>query len=60
MEHCKPANTPLTTGAKLLKAAKQPGIFDDTLNQSAVGSLLYLSGWTRPGIAFVVSRVARF
>ena len=28
--------------------------------QSAVGMLLYLSGWTRPDITFAVSNVARF
>ena len=61
MEHCKPANTLVTPGAKLLKATEQSEIVDATLYQSAVSSLLYLSsGWTRPNIAFAVSNVARF
>ena len=60
MEHCKPANTPVTPGTKLLKGTEQSEIVDATLYQSAVGSLLHLSGWTRPDIAFAVSHVARF
>ena len=60
MEHCKPANTPVTPGTKLLKATEQSELVDATLYQSAVGSLLHLSGWTRPDIAFAVSHVARF
>ena len=60
MEHCKPTNTPVTPGAKLLKATEQFETVDATLYQSAVGSLLYLSGWTRPDIAFAVNQVARY
>ena len=60
MEHCKSANTPVTPGTKLLKATEQSEIVDATLYQSAVGSLLQLSGWSRPDIAFAVSNVARF
>ena len=59
MEHYKPANTPVTPGTKLLKATEQSEIVDATLYQSVVGSLLHLSGWTRPDIAFAVSNVAR-
>ena len=60
MEHCKSANTPVTPGTKMLKATEQSEIVDATLYQSAVGSLLHLSGWTRPDIAFAVNNVARF
>lgn len=60
MEHSKPAKTPLASGTKLLKATEQSEMVDALLYQSAVGSLLYLSGWTRPDIAFSVSNVARF
>ena len=60
MEHCKPANTPVIPGTKLLKATEQSESVDVTLYQSMVGSLLHLSGWTRPDIAFAVSNIARF
>ena len=60
LENCKPAATPVATGAKLLKATEDSELFDATLYQSAVGMLLYLSGWTRPDITFAVSNVARF
>ena len=59
LEHCKPVNTPVTPGTKLLKATEQSNMVDATLYQSVVGSLLYLSGWTRPDITFSVCSVAR-
>ena len=60
MGECRPVNTPVAAGTKLLKATEQSEGVDATLYQSAVGSLLYLSGWTRPDIVFAVSQVARF
>lgn len=60
MEHSKPARTPMAQGTKLLKAIEHSEMVDAALYQSAVGSLLYLSGWTRPDIAFSVSSVSRF
>ena len=60
MEHSKPTSTPVAPGTKLMRATEQSEMCDATIYQSAVGSLLYLSGWTRPDIAFAVSSVARF
>ena len=60
MENCKPANTPIASETKLLKATDDSKRVDTKLYQSAVGCLLYLSGWTRPDIAYSVSSVARF
>ena len=60
LEHCKPAATPVAQGTKLLKATEDEELFDDTLYKSAVGMLLYLSGWTHPDIMFAVSIVTRF
>ena len=36
MEHCKPANIPVTPGTKLLKATKQSEIVDATVYQSTL------------------------
>ena len=59
LENCKPAASPVDTGTKLLKATENSELFDTILYQSAVGMLLYLSGWTRPDIMFTVSNVAK-
>ncbi len=56
----KSASTPVTPGIKLIKATEQSDTVNITQYQSAVGLLLYLSGWTRPDIAFAVGNVARF
>ena len=60
LENCKPTNTPVSVGLKLIKAVNESQVVDASRYQSAVGSLLYLSGWTRPDIAFAVSNVVRF
>lgn len=57
LENSKPVSTPVNPGTKLLKASDESETVDETLYQSAVGSLLYLS---RPDIAFSVNSVARF
>ena len=60
MLQCKPVATPVDTSQKLQKGEGDDASVSKTQFQSAVGSLLYLSGWTRPDIAFAVSNVARF
>ena len=47
-------NTLVASGTKLLKATDKSELTDATLYQSAEGSLLYLSGWTRPDIILLV------
>ena len=59
-EQCKAVNTPVASGTKLLKATDESELTDATMYQSVVGSLLYLSGWTRPDITYAGSNVARF
>jgi len=54
VENCKPANTPIVSWTKLLKATDDSERMDTNLYQSAVGCLLYLSGWTRPDVAYAI------
>ncbi len=60
MQESKPVATPVDVSQKLKKDGVSDATVSQTLYQSAVGSLLYLSGWTRPDIAFAVSNVAKF
>ena len=59
VENAKPVSTPVDTGTKLVKTTEEFGGVDQTLYQSAVGSLLYLSMGMRPDITYAVSNVAR-
>ena len=59
MDEAKPVKTPVSVNAKL-KSSEDSELVDQNLNQSAVGSLLYLAMRTRPDIAFAVSNVARY
>ena len=60
MENAKTVNTPVDTSMKLVKGMKDSESVDQGLYQSAVGSLLYLSGGTRPDITYAVSKVAKY
>jgi hypothetical protein len=60
MENCKPVSTPMDPGVKLICATEKDQLVEKKMYQSAVGSLLYLSVWTRPDIAYAVSAVAKF
>ncbi len=62
MSEAKPVATPVETSRKLTTEDQQDdnSAFDQELYQSAVGSLLYLSTWTRPDISYAVNNVAKF
>ena len=65
MEDCRPASTPLDPGVKL-SMADAPSTVEEIHKVSvypykqAIGSLLYLSGGTRPDLAEAVSSFCRF
>ena len=58
MNNSKPVATPVESCSKLLIESGEK--CDQQLYQAAVGSLLYLSVWTRPDIAYAVGNVAKF
>ena len=60
MNEAKPIKTPVNVNSKLLNATEESELVDQSLYQSAVGSLLYLTTRTRPDIVFAVNNVARF
>ena len=59
MTDVKPVTTPVDVSQKLHPIVDGPTVYQSTY-QSAVGSLLYLSNWTRPDITFAVNNVAKF
>ena len=60
MDNSKPVSTPIDPSTKLTKATDDEQSVDQHLYQSAIRSLLYLSGGTRPDITFSVSNLAKF
>ena len=60
MDNSKPVSTPIDPSTKLTKATEDEQSVDQHLYQSAIGSLLYLSGGTRADITFSVSNLAKF
>ena len=50
----------MSVNSKLLNASEESELVDQSLYQSAVGSLLYLATRTRPDISFAVNNVARY
>ena len=60
MSDAKPVKTPVSVNSKLLNASEESELVDQSLYQSAVGSLLYLATRTRPDISFAVNNVARY
>ena len=60
MDQAKPVSTPVDASAKLVKTGEDEETIDQLKYQSAVGSLLYLSMWTRPDITYAVGNAAKF
>ncbi len=60
MQDAKPVKTPVNVILKLLKATEECDLVDQTLYQSVVRRLLYLSTRTRPDITFAVNIVSCF
>ena len=60
MDQAKPVSTPVDASAKLMKTGEDEETVDQLKYQSAVGSLLYLSMWTRPDITYAVGNAAKF
>ena len=60
LKDAKPVATPVCVSSKLTKATDDDELVDESLYQSAVGSLQYLSTMTRPDITFAVSNVAKY
>ena len=60
MSDSKPVGTPVDPGSHLLKATEDEEALEQQLYQSLVGSLMYLSVYTRPNLAYAVNTLARF
>ncbi len=60
MADCKPAASPMATGAKLLKADPADGAETTPMYASAVGALMYAALATRPDIAHAVAALCQF
>ena len=60
MENAKSVKTPVSSGSQLVKTRVSDKYVNQTLYQSAVGCLLYLSTMTRPDKAFAGSNVAKY
>jgi hypothetical protein len=60
MTNCKTASTPLEPGCQLLVATPNDKLCDSTLYQELTGSLNHLAVFSRPDIAFAVSKLSQF
>ena len=62
MENCKIASTPMDPGVILMKAAESytPNPEDHNAYRSLTGSLNHIMVYTRPDIAYAVSKLGRF
>ena len=66
MQDANPADTPMVANSKLSKtqcpSAEQAAVMADEQRwyRSTVASFIYLVGWTRPDMAFAVSKLCKF
>jgi len=60
MLDCNPVQTPIINRLSEKSAGAKLSADDHALYRNMVGSLLYLSCWSRPDIAFAVSELSRF
>ncbi len=60
MTNAKSASTPFEPGCELLNATHDDKLCDSTLYQELTGSLNHLAVFSRPDIAFAVSKLSRF
>ena len=60
LKDAQPVATPVCVGSKLTKATDDDELVDESLYQSAVGSLQYLLTMKRPDITFAISNVAKY
>ena len=60
MQNSKPASTPLSTSARLVKATIMDVLTDQKEYQSIVGSLMYAMLATRPDLAQSIQQISQF
>jgi hypothetical protein len=60
MENSKPANTPLSSSARLTKATATEVLADQREYQSMVGSLMYAMLATRPDLTQTIQQISQF
>jgi len=60
MQNSKPANVPLSSGARLTKATATDTLTDQREYQSIVGSLMYAMLATRPDLAQSIQQISQF